>query len=377
MSSWEETLKQHLSALLPDASSSWAERPLWDPFGKTSKADATAQKQVQHRLPSFFGKKDWDLGRGHIKDASSISSSSSANSFPQSESHRKVPCFFHDQEWGLGGAVRADLLSDMPQVPKPEVSTVSSRQRRCTFCLKPSDRFGMVLEETTEPMPGGLLVVTGVDACSAFARTAGGTCGLAAGDVIVEVNGRLGSVASLREMLLQRFAAHGQKLVEVVVRSRPPTFNIDLRREGKQKIGMAAAADLSNPECLLVESIRPEGLVPAWNAAHGSMRICKGDLITHVNGVSGDVAAMKKQIQQGATKGSALCLRIVTPAGQVVGCQKADAPEATVPWDMQVRWLDDSLSDVSTACYSSNPSGTRTPEDTCLSGTRTPEEHFG
>merc|ERR1719487_686586 len=173
----------------------------------------------------------------------------------------------------------------------------------------------------------------------------------------------------MREMLRQSFSSPGQKVIDLAVRSRPPTFNIELRREGpsRQKLGIAASADSTNPECLHVDSLRAEGLVPLWNAAHGSLRICKGDLLTHVNGVSQDVAAMKKEIQQSSTKGSKLRFRVVTPAGQVAGCQKeledpedSPWPETTVPWDMQVRWLDDNMSEVSTGCCSSNPSGIRT-----------------
>merc|ERR1719162_1434656 len=104
---------------------------------------------------------------------------------------------------------------------------------------------------------------------------------------------------------------------------------------------------------------------------------------------------MKEEVKLSSAKGSRLRFRIVTPAGQAVGCQnevqedKEDFawPGTTVPWDMQVRWLDDiddSMSEVSTACGSSAPSmwhsrssssGTRTPEDSCPSGSRTPEEY--
>jgi len=297
----------------------------------------------------------------------------------------KLPGFFSNKQWDLGslttnntGTTKPEMPvrgADIPvckprDLPKPDPSVINKRQRRCSFHLQPSARFGMVLDETPEPLPCGLLVVTNLDASSAFARTSGGGCGLMVGDVIVEVNGRGGCAAELRDALLHAFSAVGQKVVDVLVRARPPAFNIELRREGKhwKNLGISAIADPANPACLLVEGVHGEGLVPLWNSAHGSLRICKGDLITHVNGVSQDVAAMKRE---GSSRGSKLVFRIVTPPGQIAGCQKEQPedpddmpwPEATVPWDMQVRWLDDCTSEVSTAYHSSIPSGTRTPEE--------------
>ena len=43
----------------------------------------------------------------------------------------------------------------------------------------------MVLEETLEPLPGGLLVVTRMDACSAFGRTAQGATKLRVANLLV------------------------------------------------------------------------------------------------------------------------------------------------------------------------------------------------
>jgi len=306
--------------------------------------------------------------------------------------HAKVPQFFFDKEWDLTAnvaapaAVAAALPHDKSQksVVQPTADEYS-RQRCCSFHLQQSHRFGMVLDETPEPLPGGLLVVTRLDACSAFAKTSQGSCGLMAGDVIVEVNGAQGSASELRDRLRREFGASGKKVINLVVRARPPTFNIELVREGAQwkKLGIAAVPDKSNPGCLLVQGVQPEGLFPLWNEAHGSLRICKGDLITHVNGISKDVQAMKNQVSQCSARGSKLRFRIVTPAGQGSGCQEelqdGTQPETTVPWDMKVTWLDkvdDLASEASTTYGSSPPSGARTPEDSCPSGMRTPEERY-
>jgi hypothetical protein len=212
----------------------------------------------------------------------------------------------------------------------------------------------MVLEETPEPLPGGLLVLTRLEEYSAFSRTSQGTCGLMAGDVIVEVNGQQGNASELREMLRVAFSASGPKVIEIVARSRPSSFNIELWRAGPhwRRLGVAATAVPEHPDSLMVKALHPDGLIPAWNTAHGSLRICKGDLITHINDAANDVDAMKKEVQK-AKKGARLFLTIVTPTRRKAEGQKdaSEDPEegswrtTEVPWDMRVRWLDDNTSD--------------------------------
>jgi len=343
-------------------------------------------------LPACLREREWDPVQCHEQEELAIRPGLSRVDV-------KLPSMFFNKEWDLSpnmvspSAVEATL-------PTLDESLPHSQQRHCSFRLDQAARFGMVLEETLNPLPGGLLVVTRMDSCSAFGRTAQGGYGLMAGDVIVEVNGTHGSASELREKLRLVFSVSGRRIIDLVVRGRPPFFNIEVRRDGEHwnKLGMAAVTDKSNPGCLLVQGLHGEGLIPEWNAAHGSLCICKGDLITHVNDVTMDVAAMKDEVKRRAAKGSRLRFRIVTPAGQALGCQNEVQeatedfawPETTVPWDMQVRWLDkvdeidDSVSEVSTGCNSSSASlrnsrstssGTRTPEDSCPSGSRTPEEY--
>jgi hypothetical protein len=378
-SSWDQTLKQHLAALIaPESAEKMAKGSLWEPFWSCApKPEGPSILEeaapVRHKLPRFFNDKSWDLGREAIQEP-----------FDPAQTSRpdvKVPSFFLNKTWDLSDA--ASTLGMKAETPKADEGITDSRFRRLSFGLQPCGaRFGMVLEETLEPLPGGLLVVTSIDEASSFAKTASGGSGIRAGDVIVAVNGRQGAPAEMRELLLKEVTASGIRSITLVVRSRPGIFEIELRREGNHwnKLGVAAGADDANPDCLVVNNIHAEGLIPAWNAAHGSLRICKKDLITHVNGISQDAAAMKKEIQQCSTKGAKLRFRIVTPAGQGVACHEEplvvqDLPCAhtTVPWDMQVRWLDDNMSEASTACGASLSSGTRTPDESC-SGTRTPTE---
>jgi hypothetical protein len=359
---WEQTLKQHLC--MPD---SWTKDSLWEP----SVPCAAKEAPMKHKVPAFFLDKNWDLSREAAQDASAPRESVRPDV--------KVPSFFLNKKWDLSDPIGAHGARN--EMQRPEESVADARQRRLNFCLQPSARFGMVLEETWEPLPGGLLVVSSIDDCSAFAKTAAGGSGVWAGDVIVEVNGRQGAAAELRELLRQEVVANGQRFINLVVRSRPAVFHIDLCREGKQwnKLGIAAAAVESNSKCLLVQGVHSDGLFPAWNAAHGSLRICKKDLITHVNDVSLDAAAMKREIQQSSAQGSKLRFRIATPEGHGIACPEEpldvqDLPwsDTTVPWDVQVRRLHDNMSEASTECVFSDSSGTRTPEDSCPSGARTP-----
>jgi len=394
MASWEQALKQRFCTLLgPDAPHNHGKGKYWDPFSTcTTRVDAFRSDvkgmPPQELAPACLPEREWDPTRKDLDEvaipvAPAIVSQQSGCVV---DVNVKLPPMFFNKEWDLSPNMAIPAAVAVA-LPTPDESLVHSRQRHCSFLLQQCDRFGMVLDETPEPLPGGLLVVTRLDACSAFARTAQGACGLMTGDVIVEVNGLHGSAAELCEVLRREFSVSGRKTIDLVVRARPPTFNIEVRREGAhwQKLGISADGDQSNPGCLLVQGLRAEGLIPSWNTAHGSLCICKGDLVTHVNAVSMDAAAMKKEVQRCSAQGSRLRFRIVTPAGQVAGCQKevqedkedSSWPETTVPWDMQVRWLDDmydGMSEVSTACGSSAPSGTRTPEDSCPSGARTPEE---
>jgi hypothetical protein len=292
----------------------------------------------------------------------------SRNPFQEVEVKRaevKLPPFFFNKAWDLGQPVESHSASD--DMPKED------GERRCYFSVNPEDRFGMVLEETLEPLPQGLLIVSGMDAGSAFMRTSSGAPGIRAGDVIVEVDGQRGRASELREALVNQFSINGQRMISLVVRSRPSAFNIELWRRGGKKTGLTVGVDKTNAECLLVQNVHAKGLAPAWNAAHGSLRICKGDLITHVNGIAQDVEAMKREIENCTAGSAALRLRIVGPGGQIGLHEEANEEESqwpltTVPWDMQVRWLDD-ISESSTTA-----SGLVTPVESVTSGTSTPVE---
>lgn len=354
-SSLEEALRSQASLLFKSGSpkKTWSMRDVWQPLWScTSECHVKdAPSPVHHKLPSFFSDKQWDLS-GDQTDRADV----------------KLPGFFLNQKWDLGRA--ASGHSD-------ELYTMQEEMRLC-FTLQPSDRFGMVLEETSEPVPSGLLAVSGLDDWSAFAPKAAGGPAIKIGDVILEVNGKRGTSSEMREALVRAFSANDDqsRIINLVVRSRPPAFNLELwRATGKQRkrrLGFVVCAAKSHPTCLKVQGVLEKGLVPSWNATHGSLRICRGDFITHVNGVSQDVEAMSKEMEESSRIGSALRVRVVTPEGEANLMKESSIEEPNSgcslrpsTWDMQVRGLEDNLSVGSTTASLSDCScvGVRTPDE--------------
>jgi len=163
-------------------------------------------------------------------------------------------------------------------------------ERRLIFKLQPGDTFGLDLVECFSGVASTttLLVVAKVESGSTFAKTVHGHDGISAGDVIVSVNGRRGTAAEVRNLLQQAVDSNGHFFhahVNIVVRPRPPAFDVEMLREGPnwETLGVRLVIDRNNPRCALVQSLSSEGLVPSWNKTHGSLQICVGDLISSVN----------------------------------------------------------------------------------------------
>lgn len=182
------------------------------------------------------------------------------------------------------------------------------------FFVKRGDRFGLQLIETSDPAPMGLLVVAYVELSGTFAFTSKRSPGLFAGDMIMQVNRQQGSAASMRDVVNQ-VATNGGQLF-LVVQSRPAAFDVCMKREGPnwKKLGLSVAIDKhdSIPR-MRVRTIRTEGLIPQWNERHGSMRICAGDWITQVNGITKNAEQMYAMIQA-SREGQDLELRVETPS---------------------------------------------------------------
>jgi len=189
------------------------------------------------------------------------------------------------------------------RVPRLFEEADQNGECRLRFQLLPAAPFGLQLAEATSQTPGGalssVLVVQHVTDCSSLMETFDGQPGVHPGDAIVEANGRRGTAGEVRDALQQAVAASGTRDITLVVRRRPATFDvkIPLDASSQQKIGIAAIIDKTNPGCVLVTSVRSQGAVPAWNAVHAFSQVCAGDLITEVNGISCDAAAMCKEMQ--------------------------------------------------------------------------------
>jgi hypothetical protein len=189
----------------------------------------------------------------------------------------------------------------LPELKKADLDA-DDRECRLRFQLPPAAPFGLQLTEARCGSRGtsssSALVVQHVTACSSLAKTIDGQPGIYAGDVIIEANGRRGTAAEVRDVLQQAVASSGTRDITLAVCRRPSIFDVEIPLDAsKQKLGIVAVIDKAYPGCVLVQSVRSEGIVPEWNAAHASLQICAGDLITEVNSISNDASAMCLEMQ--------------------------------------------------------------------------------
>jgi hypothetical protein len=195
---------------------------------------------------------------------------------------------------------------------------IEGRARLLHFELRPAACFGLHLLELPsfgDLASSSVLVVNSIEADSSFMKDADGKPGISTGDVIVEVNGRRGSADDVRDVLQQAVISSGEKIVEMVVWTRPATFDVDVKQDQllPDKLGLAVVIDKTKRGCLAVQSVRKQGLIATWNSHNPSLCVCTGDLITEVNGISRDSASMCKTISS-IGKGDSLRFHIVTKA---------------------------------------------------------------
>jgi hypothetical protein len=254
--------------------------------------------------------------------------------------HEELPALFNSMAWhsipkSVPEPASVKSLATFPTSPCnltesgcdiPQKAATDAMERHLEFSLQPGDRFGMVLQEMTQSSPNGLLVVSHIDSESAFSWTVTGKRGVGVGDAIIKVNGQQAPAADLREAIVRSFSAGGTRQIKLVVRPRPTTFGVDLLRgaENQQRLGFTLRLCKSIPGCFKVKDVQADGAVQTWNSANWSKRICKGDVITHVNGVSQNIELMKKELAEGSAAGSALLkLRVLNPSTGV-GFHEAD-----------------------------------------------------
>mmetsp|Transcript_81573 Transcript_81573/g.144505 ORF Transcript_81573/g.144505 Transcript_81573/m.144505 type:complete len:334 (+) Transcript_81573:66-1067(+) len=205
------------------------------------------------------------------------------------------------------------ILVSLDEEWQPTVTKRAEELCRLDFAVELGDVFGLHLTETQEPEGNSHLVVVEREPKSLFGRTRDGNPGVVAGDTIIEVNGKSGSASYLHD-LLQQASVSGCSTIALAVQTRPAAFDVVLERKGSmwQKLGLEVAIDKKRSDLLIVMGVRSEGLVPQWNVDHSSLRICKGDHITHVNEITQDARSMCLAIQH-ADEESSLTFRVVTP----------------------------------------------------------------
>mmetsp|Transcript_22440 Transcript_22440/g.34860 ORF Transcript_22440/g.34860 Transcript_22440/m.34860 type:complete len:428 (+) Transcript_22440:72-1355(+) len=187
---------------------------------------------------------------------------------------------------------------------------------RLQFQFEACDRTGVQLWTCSLANSSDRLVVTGVHSKSPFARTSSGGSGLVIGDIVLEVDGIAGNVSEMR----QRFSKVAETgfLFEVVVQPRPLSFCVCLERTGAvwDKLGVVVGTDRTKkiPGCLRILFIKDDGLLAEWNKRHAPLKVCSGDWLTQVNGVSGNNKAGMQAALKPSDSQEIIWLTIATPA---------------------------------------------------------------
>lgn len=166
---------------------------------------------------------------------------------------------------------------------KGEAATKDGLKTLC-FQLEAKQNLGARFAELRAPEPDGTLVATSVGDRSALAVTTAGFPGILPGDIIVQVNGEGGGRTRLLELLTQAKGAGGK--LEVKVRPRPQVFDVELLREGDEKMGIVVAVHDDIPDRVEVRQVSDDGAVPMWNEKNWMNQVVSGDWVMAVNGSS-------------------------------------------------------------------------------------------
>jgi len=185
--------------------------------------------------------------------------------------------------------------------------------RLMSFRLSPCWPLHIKVQHVSEGTQSKIFVEH-VEPQSVLARTCEGRPGVRNGDTIAQVDGLSGSSLDLQKRMEEIQKIGG--LLNLVVVQRPLAFEVDLSHDEPlpQRLGIAVGIDREDPHHMIVLAIREEGLVPTWNVAHGTLRVCARDRITHVNGITHDIETMQAEIRNAAEINERLLLRIATPA---------------------------------------------------------------
>jgi hypothetical protein len=201
---------------------------------------------------------------------------------------------------GGGIAMQRLYFEISPEVVRmhPVLSPVATK----TDCL-----LGLCLEALED----GSLFVRTVEVESQVRCTADGDPGICPGDTIVEVDVVQCVSAGLQERL--GFVARFGGDLEIVVRRRPPLFEVELKPDHESfRLGLSIGISVTDPYRIKVRQIQNTGLAAAWNLKHDTSRICAGDWIVKVNGHTRPAKKMYAAMLA-TEQGSTLRLLIATP----------------------------------------------------------------
>lgn len=117
---------------------------------------------------------------------------------------------------------------------------------------------------------------------------------------------------------------------------RPAHFEVEVQRIGRFWSRLGVQLIVTEQDEVRVELVRERGLIPEWNAAHGScLQIVPGDCITHVDGVALQAKELHDALQN-PVMGGTLHLSVVTTPHQVVVHRRGvcrSPPESTASGD--------------------------------------------
>lgn len=178
------------------------------------------------------------------------------------------------------------------------------------FVLESKKSLGARFTELRDPEPDGTLVASSISDRSALSLTVSGFRGLQAGDVVVKVNGETGNRTRLLDLLTKAKNTGG--VCEIVVRPRPPHFDVTLQRTGDEKMGVVVAVHDDIPDRVEVRQVADEGAVPSFNERNPNNVVVVGDWVMAVNGVNKAANDMIADMQEAWQKKQKLTLQVLS-----------------------------------------------------------------
>jgi hypothetical protein len=166
-----------------------------------------------------------------------------------------------------------DHLVDIATLDQDLVRTLS-------FRIAQGQALGACFGQLVDDQQRGILVLASLSSSSVLAPKDDGTLGMCPGDVILAFQGVQHSPKKFLHNWKNVRETGGD--LEITVLTRPDSFDADLRRTDKEKLGFMVAIQ---GDVVVVTQILDRGAAVTWNRINWSMQITVGDTITAVNAV--------------------------------------------------------------------------------------------